>query len=95
MLYIERKYIFIQLVVLLMTISSVSMAQQSTIYTEEYTDYRTAQDLFDKEHFSAAQEKFFMVIEEIDNLQDEIRINSEYYAAICAWSCFIKTLSIS
>jgi tetratricopeptide (TPR) repeat protein len=68
----------------------VSVAQQSSIYTEEYADYRTAQDLFDKEHYSAAQEKFFKVIGDIDNLQDEIRINSEYYAAICALELFHK-----
>lgn len=90
MLYIKRKYTIINLLAFLLLISSVSIAQQSTIYTEEYAVYRTAQDLYDKEHYSAAQEKFFQVVEDIDNQQDEIRINSEYYAAICALELFHK-----
>ncbi|MCB9189224.1 MAG: tetratricopeptide repeat protein [Flavobacteriales bacterium] len=71
-------------------LSGVGFAQQTTIYTDEYADFRAAQDLYDKEHYSAAQEKFFKVIGEIDNPQDEIRINSEYYAAICALELFHK-----
>ncbi len=90
MLYIKRKYYFVHLVAFLFVFANSASAQQSTIYTGEYADYRTAQDLFDKEHYSAAQEKFFTVIEDIDNLQDEIRINSEYYAAICALELFHK-----
>lgn len=90
MLYIKRKYFPIHLMFFLLCLTTVSRAQQSTIYTEEYAVYRTAQDLYDKEHYSAAQEKFFQVIEEIENQQDEIRINSEYYAAICALELFHK-----
>lgn len=90
MLYIKRKFYVVQLLTLMLAVTSVSYGQLSTIYTEEYVGYRTAQDLFDKEHYSAAQEKFFEVIDDIENLQDEIRINSEYYAAICALELFNK-----
>ncbi|MCB9195551.1 MAG: tetratricopeptide repeat protein [Flavobacteriales bacterium] len=69
---------------------NVTVAQKSTIYTDEYVDYRKALDLYDKEHYSAAQEKFFQVVAEIHNKQDEIRINSEYYAAVCALELFHK-----
>lgn len=65
-------------------------AQKSEIYTEEYATFRLAQDLYDKEVYAAAQEKYNEVIQQIDNKQDEIRINSEYFAALCALELFHK-----
>jgi len=65
-------------------------AQKSANYTEEYATFRKAQDLYDKEVYSAAQEKFIEVINGIDNKQDEVRINSEYFSAVCALELFHK-----
>ncbi len=65
-------------------------AQKSTVYVDEYTTFRKALDLYDKETYSAAQEKFIEVIESISNKQDEVRINSEYFSAVCALELFHK-----
>ena len=81
-----RKGLFI--VLLLITVSSV--AQQTAIYTDEYKAYNEGQDLYDKEKYSAAQDKFETVVHQIDNRQDEMRINAEYYFAICALELFHK-----
>jgi len=47
-------------------------------------------DLYDKTQFAAAQEKFNKIIDNIDDHHDELRISSEYYAAICALELFNK-----
>lgn len=65
-----------------------SFAQKTGIYTDDYVVYREAQDLFDKEMFSAAQEKFLEVITTIQIPQNEVKINSEYYYAVCALELF-------
>lgn len=89
MLSIQRKEFLLLIVCTLVFVFDIQ-AQKSTVYSEEYVEYRKAQDLYDKEDFSAAQEKFNLTIDQIDNLQDEIRINSEYYAAVCALELFHK-----
>lgn len=57
---------------------------------DEYASFRKGLDLYDKEVYSAAQEKFIEVIASIDNKQDEVRINSEYFSAVCALELFHK-----
>lgn len=67
-----------------------SFAQKTEIYTDDYVVYREAQDLFDKEKYSAAQEKFLEVITTIKEEQNEVKVNSEYYYAVCALELFHK-----
>jgi tetratricopeptide (TPR) repeat protein len=64
------------------------VAQQTMIYTEEYRAYQDALELFDKEKYSAAQDKFKTTIESISNKQDEVRTNAEYFYAVCALELF-------
>jgi tetratricopeptide (TPR) repeat protein len=64
------------------------LAQQTMIYSEEYRAYQDALELYDKEKYSAAQEKFKWTIESISNKQDEIRTNAEYFYAVCALELF-------
>ncbi|NTW34037.1 MAG: hypothetical protein HGB12_15705, partial [Bacteroidetes bacterium] len=45
-------------------------------------------DLFNKEKYNPAKECFDKTIDVITDLQSEIRISSEYYAAICAIELF-------
>lgn len=71
-------------------IASYSFGQQTMIFKDQYKTYRTAQELYDKENFSAAQDKFKEVINSIPNKQDEIRIEAEYYFAVCALELFHK-----
>lgn len=41
-------------------------------------------ELYDKAQFQAAQSKFEEIVQKIDSPHDEIRIDAEYYAAVCA-----------
>lgn len=59
------------------------IGQKTAIVTDEYSDYRDALDLYDKAKYSAAQNKFGLVLDQIRK-DDEIYINAEYYFAICA-----------
>lgn len=63
-------------------------AQKTGGYTDDYVVYKEAQDLFDKEKFSAAQEKFLEVISVMKGEQNDVKVNSEYYYAVCALELF-------
>ena len=58
--------------------------QKTFIHTDEYKSYKYAQELYDKQKYSAAQAYFKEIINGIPNTQDELRINAEYYFAVCA-----------
>jgi len=88
-MYALVKVSFFAFVLLVFTNSSAT-AQQSTIYTEEYVSYRDGLELYDKAQYSAAQEKFAETVSQINNKQDEVRINAEYYVAVCALELFNK-----
>ena len=64
------------------------MSQLTKTYTEKYKDYRDGLELYDKEKYSAAQEKFSKVISQINNQKDEIQVSSEYLYAVCALNLF-------
>ena len=78
------------LIVLLLFSVVCSFGQKTAIYTDNYRTYNEGQDLYDKEKYSAAQDKFEEVVKHIKNNQDEVGINSEYYFAICALELFHK-----
>lgn len=65
-------------------------AQKSEIYTESNKDFRNGLELFDKEKYGAAREAFEGVLERITDPNDEIRVNAEYYHAVCALELFNK-----
>ncbi len=65
-----------------------SYAQQTLIYTEQYKAFKDGMELYDKQQFQAAQKKFNEVVKSIDQHQDEVRIEAEYYSAICALELF-------
>ena len=69
-----------------------SFAQKTLIYSDPYKSYKTAQELFDKEKYSSAQYYFKEVINKFDNPQDEIRINAEYYFAVCALKLYHRNV---
>lgn len=70
------------------------VAQKTIIYTDDYKSYRDAQELYDKEKYSAAQIKFQETIYNIDNIQDEVRVNAEFYYAVCALELFHKDTEV-
>ena len=72
----------------LIFLANILFAQKTMIFSDSYKNYRDAQELFDKSKYSAAQNKFGQVIDEIDNPQDELRVDSEFYHAVCALELF-------
>lgn len=81
-----KKLIYI--VVLLTSINITVFGQKTTIYLHENATYNSALELYDKEKFSAAQEKFATVLQQIDNKNSEVAVNSKYYQAICGLKLF-------
>ena len=73
---------------LLCSANNIVNGQKTTIYTHQYATYNSALELYDKEKFSAAQEKFDQVIKQIDDEKSEITVNSKYYQAICGLELF-------
>lgn len=72
------------LLYLLLCITTVEIsAQKTAIITDPYSDYREAVDLYDKSKYSAAKERFQKAMENLES-NDEIYINAEFYAALCA-----------
>lgn len=68
--------------------SHISSAQQSFVFTEAYPEFREGLELFQKEKYLAAQENFQNTINAIANPKSEIRIDAQYYHAICAVKLF-------
>tara|TARA_B100001939_G_C16945993_1_gene620373 strand:+ start:2716 stop:5943 length:3228 start_codon:yes stop_codon:yes gene_type:complete len=69
-------------------LSCTSLAQKTMIFTDLYRDYRNGQELYDKMKYSAALDKFGQIVQEIENPLDELRVNAEYYYAVCALELF-------
>lgn len=65
-------------------------AQQSQIYRDADADFKTGIELFQKEKYSAAQKSFIKTIENHRDPQSLVRIDAEYYKAICAIELFNK-----
>ncbi|MCW3104568.1 MAG: hypothetical protein JWO09_3008 [Bacteroidetes bacterium] len=65
-------------------------AQQTTIYTHEDAEFRTGLELYQKEKFGAAQKSFVKVIQSHPDPNSLVRIDAEYYNAICATELFNK-----
>lgn len=63
-------------------------AQQSERYVGEYARYHTAEDLYEKQKYSAAQQEFDAFMEEICDAQDPFFIKAKYYHALCALYLF-------
>ncbi len=81
-----RKTIFI--FILFCAVKANVFGQRTTIYTHQNATYNSAIELYDKEKFSAAQERFSTVLKQIDDKKSEIAVNSQYYHAICGLELF-------
>ncbi len=76
--------------IILLIIFSITVAksQKTSIYDQPEADYRSALELFNKEKFGAAQNQFRKIIDQIEDPNSEIKINAQYYKAICALELF-------
>ena len=63
-------------------------AQRSLVFTAANPDFRNGMDLYQKEKFVPAQQYFQKAIESIRDVHSEVRIDAEYYAALCAVEMF-------
>ena len=91
MIISKLKYIFSILFICLLL---QAKAQQTLVHSDKYKDYKIAQELFDKGKFSSSQAYFKQIIDEVSDKQDEVRINSEYYFAVCALNLFHQNVEI-
>ena len=67
-------------------------AQKTFLRSDPYESYKVAQELFDKEKYSSAQYYFRDVINKFNNPQNEVRINAEYYFAICGLKLYHRNV---
>jgi tetratricopeptide (TPR) repeat protein len=67
-----------------------SFAQKTIIYTHEDAEFKTALELYQKEKFGAAQKSFLNIIKSHSDVKSLVRIDAEYYNAICAIELFNK-----
>ena len=65
-------------------------SQKTLIRTDEDSEYKTAIELFQKEKYGAAQKSFSKVISSHSDPKSLVRIDAEYYNAICAVELFNK-----
>jgi len=70
---------------------SVSVFSQKTVHAiHEDTEFKNGIELFQKEKYGAAQKSFVKVLESHKDTHSLIRIDAEYYNAICAIELFNK-----
>ncbi len=65
-------------------------AQQTATFTADDRFYRQGLELYDKEKYAAAQEKFEHYISETDRPNSERAVTAEYLAGLCAMYLFHK-----
>jgi tetratricopeptide (TPR) repeat protein len=81
------KYILTAVVVF---VSTLSNAQKTATFYDIHRHYYEALELFQKEKYVAAQEKFDQYILAESNPKSELRVNAEYYRGICSLYLFHK-----
>jgi tetratricopeptide (TPR) repeat protein len=86
---ISQKIFVFSLAIILV---NISIAQKTFLRNDPYKNYKIAQELFDKEKYSSAQYYFKDVINKFNNPQDELRINAEYYFAVCALKLYHRNV---
>jgi len=87
---LKNKFFTLSFVTVLLLCSSITVAQQTQFYAHENAVLRDAFELYDKEKFSAAQNKFDEVVQNTLDADDEIRVTAEYYSIACALALFNK-----
>ena len=76
------------IIILCCCLNTLVLAQKTTIYVHDNATYNSALELYDKEKFSAAQNKFETVLNNITDKKSEVAVNSRYYQALCGLELF-------
>jgi tetratricopeptide (TPR) repeat protein len=75
----------------LFVLLQATSAQKTAIYIDADKDYKHAMELLYKEKYAAAQHNFDLVLKRLgSSSQSELRVNSEYFHALCALELFNK-----
>jgi TolA-binding protein len=72
------------LLALLLLVAGSVIAQQSLIYSDKDGTYKNAIELFQKQKYATAQALFQKALKENTDIHSEIKVNSAFYAALCA-----------
>jgi TolA-binding protein len=72
----------------LLAFSLGAAAQKTAAYSDPESAYKSGMDLVAKEKYGAAQEAFAFVMENVKNPVSLLRVNAEYYDALCAMELF-------
>jgi TolA-binding protein len=75
---------------LLIGLTAAVFGQKTSIYVHEDAEFKTAIELFRKEKYGSAQKSFNKLIESKTDVTSLIRIDAEYYSALCAIELFNK-----
>jgi len=89
---IKNKILLIS--VFLFLVSGGVYAQKTVVYDEPESFYQDALALFNKDQFGSAQDLFQKTIQGIPDRYSNMRINAEYYNAICAVELFNSNAEI-
>jgi TolA-binding protein len=73
-----------------MLISKIGFTQRTSIYTNIDAGYKKAMELYQKEKYSAAQREFQHVLLENTDPFAEVKMNAEFYVAMCSFKLFNK-----
>ena len=80
--------------VFMMLFVGVANAQKTMVYENPEASYQDALALFNKELYGSAQKRFQETIDHIHDPYSNMRINAEYYNAICAVALFNNNAEI-
>ena len=80
----------IKIVVFLLLLSGKNFlyAQQSLVYAHDNSDFKRAKELFVAKKYVAAQRKFKQSFDRLEEPHSEVKMNSEYFIALCALELF-------
>ncbi len=80
--------------VFMMLFVGMANAQKTKVYEKPEASYQDALALFNKELYGSAQKRFQETIDHIQDPYSNMRINAEYYNAICAVALFNNNAEI-
>ncbi|PKR81451.1 hypothetical protein CW751_05195 [Brumimicrobium salinarum] len=72
------------ILILVLALCTVGRGQSSEKYSGTYADFYRAEDLFEKEQYSAAKETFATFLSEFKKRQDPIYVKAKYYHGLSA-----------
>src|ERR1035437_1642559 len=87
----KRSALYIFLIGIFFLICIAVFSQKTAVYTNPDAEFKSALELFQKQKFGSAQKQFSKISERYQNEPNNLlRVDAEYYAALCALELFNK-----